>query len=111
MVANKGKWNGQQLVSAQWIENMTNTHTSIYERQEEYGYLWWRYRHNGQQGPIEIIYAHGNGGNFTFIVESLDLVVTFTGKAYGTPEQFVPFRFLLKRIIPQFEELYSSNEQ
>lgn len=111
LVANKGVWHGNRLVSAEWIAKMTQPHTSIYERPEKYGYLWWRYTYSEREDSIEVIYAHGNGGNFTFIIDSLDLVVTFTGKAYGTAQQFIPFRFLLNKIIPQFKHTHLNKDQ
>lgn len=102
LVAKNGVWKHKMLVSKRWISNMTRSHTNIYERPEQYGYLWWIYTHKLQNSQIDIIYAHGNGGNFSFIVKQLDLVVTFTGKAFGSKAQFIPFRFLIDEIIVHY---------
>ena len=100
LVANKGVWHGNRLVSAEWIAKMTQPHTSIYERPEKYGYLWWRYTYSEREDSIEVIYAHGNGGNFTFIIDSLDLVVTFTGRnmchGFELAQEILTFTFLLE---------------
>ncbi len=38
LILNKGKWKGKQLVSANWIEQMTAKHMDTPKEQNEYGY-------------------------------------------------------------------------
>jgi hypothetical protein len=45
-----------------------------------------------------LLFAHGNGGNFTFIVPELELVATFNGRNYGKPEQFIPMQITTQEI-------------
>jgi hypothetical protein len=51
-------------------------------------------------GPVECYFASGNGGNFTFAIPSLDLVVTFTGSNYNSTDSDLPFAILANRILP-----------
>lgn len=95
-----GKANGQQLVSAPWLEEATTEKTRIYERREKYGYLWWLDGGEVRGQPVSLIYAHGNGGNFIFIVPELKLVAAFTGKNYGKRTQFIPMQILTREIVP-----------
>ena len=39
LILNKGKWNGQQVVSEDWVEESTSRITKITGM--DYGYLWW----------------------------------------------------------------------
>jgi CubicO group peptidase (beta-lactamase class C family) len=99
MLAN-GVFEGTQVINKKWIVKSTKEHTRIYERREQYGYLWWRNQAevNGQQ--LTLIYAHGNGGNFIFIIPELELVAAFTGTNFGKREQFIPLQLLSQRIVP-----------
>ena len=36
-----GKWDGKQIVSAQWIAESTREHSRWEELNLPYGYLWW----------------------------------------------------------------------
>ena len=74
---NKGVWNGQRVVSQQWVEESTSKHmpTGIYIKYEkDYGYLWWIY-----EGIEHTLYfANGYGGQFIVVVPELELVVVAT---------------------------------
>lgn len=95
-----GKWNGQQLISSEWLSETLDEQTRIPERRERYGYLWWMDSGTVKGKDVSLLYAHGNGGNFIFIVPELDLVAAFTGKNYGKPTQFIPNRLVAQRMVP-----------
>jgi len=65
-----------------------------------YGFLWWKREFPGPAGPVESYFAFGNGGNFTFVIPALDLVVTFTASNYNSAERDLPFAILANRILP-----------
>ncbi len=100
LVLAKGVWNGQQIVDGKWLTAATSEQTSIPERREKFGYLWWRDSGEVKGKSITLLYAHGNGGNFIFVVPELDLVAAFTGKNYGKPTQFIPNRIVAQKIVP-----------
>ncbi len=71
---NNGKWNGEQIISTEWIKEARESSTP----NPNYGYMWWL----NAQGPRQwdglsenIYYAAGFGGNFIVIDEENDLVV------------------------------------
>lgn len=99
-----GKWNGQQLIDPKWLTSSLMEQTRIPERRERYGYLWWRDGGTVKGKDVSLIYAHGNGGNFIFIVPELDLVAAFTGKNYGKRTQFIPNQLVAQRIVPALIE-------
>ncbi len=91
---------GEGLLDPKWLKEATSTKTGVYERRERYGYLWWLNGGEVKGQLISLVYAHGNGGNFIFIVPELKLVAAFTGKNYGDRSQFIPMQLLTREIIP-----------
>lgn len=79
---NQGVWNGEQIVSAEWLEEATTTQ---FDRSasglSNYGYQWWirtfgsNYYHS--------FFAEGYGGQYIFVVPDLELVVIFTSYYTG----------------------------
>ena len=100
LVLENGVWDGETIVDTKWLETATSEQTSIPERREKYGYLWWRDSGEVKGKKVTLLYAHGNGGNFIFIVPELDLVASFTGKNYGKRTQFIPNQLVAQKIVP-----------
>ena len=71
---NQGYWDGQQIISPEWIQESTQSQISIDTGSEAYGYLWWI--HPRQDHPA--FEALGYGGQNIYVVPDLDLVVTMT---------------------------------
>lgn len=82
---NKGMWNGEQLLPAQWVEQSISP--SPADAQQQYGYQFWL---NGRSEaspsqrlypdvPADMFYAAGYGGQNIYIIPSKKLVVVRTG--------------------------------
>ena len=72
----KGKWQGKQLVPAQWIEEATSRQTANgsspnSDWDQGYGYQFWRSRHNTYRGD-------GAFGQFCMVMPEYDAVVAIT---------------------------------
>ncbi len=68
-----GEWDGQQVVSKQWVEMAT---TDAAAGSKSYGYQWWLPgRQNGTTLPADIYAAEGQDDQRIFVIPSLDLVV------------------------------------
>jgi CubicO group peptidase (beta-lactamase class C family) len=81
-----GNWQGQQLISADWVAASILTHVDVSEAvsySEGYGYQWWVDEFTYQGQPVEAWTTSGYGGQYVFCVPSLNLVVAFTGHNYG----------------------------
>jgi len=77
---NKGKLDGKQIVSAEWVEesltNYTNFSNSTWGDLDNvnYGYLWWL----GEIKNHEVFLAIGHGGQFVINFLDLNLIVVTT---------------------------------
>ena len=83
-----GVWQGQQLISADWIAASVVRHvdlSTVMRFSEGYGYQWWldELPYKGQQ--LETWVTSGYGGQYMFVVPGLELVVAFTGQNYDNP--------------------------
>lgn len=100
---NKGKWNGKQIVSEDWINKSTQSHYKFNLNNmpywfslngfSDYGYLWWLNDNAGYS-------ASGHYGQAIIVYPKLDLVVVFT--SYNN-DNSIPFRFTRNIIIPSIK--------
>jgi len=70
-VADSGKWQGEQIVSAEWIDQMTKPQVDT-DLDYDFGYYWWI------DVEREIHFMWGHGGQFAFIIPQKNLVVVMT---------------------------------
>ncbi len=100
MVLNGGVYQGEQIVSADWLEQSFQTYTRSNFNPYNYGYMWWK----KQVGGHQVHFAWGFGGQYIFMIPSLDAVIVMTGslgnadqsRSYKEPV----FRLLREHIIP-----------
>jgi len=80
---NGGTWNGQRLVSAEWVKASITPHAKI-DDDTNYGYLWWLKSYAPPGGKKYATYfMTGNGGNKMYAIPELDMVVAITATNYG----------------------------
>ncbi|MEO1259878.1 MAG: serine hydrolase [Bacteroidota bacterium] len=105
LVLNKGKYNGEQIVSEKWIGKMTQKWIDMPAdyTASHYGFFWYiaEIEINGKM--CEYFFASGNGGNYIFVVPDHDLAVALTSSAYGPGHGHgrsrAIFRYILNSII------------
>ena len=87
LMLNGGRWNGKQIVSAEWVRRSTAALRDLTPSQQ-YGYLWnsVAYDHAGRK--IRAFFAGGNGGQISMAIPDLDLVIAFTGGNYSDAATF-----------------------
>lgn len=98
---NKGKWNGQQLLPAEWIEEASRLHVSLPPLSDEikkedsgYCYQMWRTPRNG-------FAAQGYLGQFIIVLPDQNAVIVNTADNENT--QFQESQ-IWKKIFPGFQE-------
>lgn len=74
----QGNWNGQQIVSQDWVLNSVERHSTSVGHDSGYGYGWWinstRY------------FAAGRGGQTIHVIPALNMVLVTTGGGFDIPE-------------------------
>ncbi|MEO1256727.1 MAG: serine hydrolase, partial [Bacteroidota bacterium] len=98
LVKNKGKWKDQTIVSEKWINELSTPQTKITGL--DYGFLWWRLPLQSGEKVWNSLMATGNGGQYIIIIEELDLMAVFTGGAYNSDQDKLPFAIMNRVVIP-----------
>lgn len=102
LVLNRGQWNGQRIVSADWIaQSITPRFQAIgyFGSTMFYGYQWWMGRSLAGGKEIKWVGAFGWGGQRIFIVPELDLVMMTTAAQYGQPKEGLAAIDILSNIV------------
>ncbi len=81
---NRGKWNGKQIVSEQWVRQSVAPHAQV-DDDTNYGYLWWLRTFTAADRKVAGFLMQGNGGNKVAVFPDLDMVVVVTSKSYNVP--------------------------
>jgi CubicO group peptidase (beta-lactamase class C family) len=104
-----GRWNGRQVITADWIERSTRRHFRFRPRtgadaggQFGYAYFWWYSCYPTAHGLIETRTAVGNGQQRIFVLPGLDMVVTILAGRYNdfTTGSSLGTRILRQHVIP-----------
>ena len=80
---NRGRWNGETVVSAEWVDDMLHPGVATTDPANRYGYLWWHKSYTVGDTDFPVAYCSGNGGNKIFVFDEQQLVVVVTASAYG----------------------------
>ena len=104
----EGRWDGTQIVSADWVRDSMQSHISVDTSQDPgfvasggYGYQMWINELRTQRGVIELVAAVGNGGQRIMLVPQFGLAVTVYSGFYDDPNHFwTPEILLTEHIIP-----------
>ena len=100
LILNEGKWNEKQIVSKEWIEESIKPITKI--TGIGYGYLWWSIPFRLNEKTVISKTATGNGGQYIMIIPSMNMVAVFTGGAYNSQEDKLPFAIMKDIFLPTF---------
>ncbi|MDR9367176.1 MAG: serine hydrolase [Balneolaceae bacterium] len=104
MMMDVGEYNGQRIVSKDWILESVQVYTRSNYNPYNYGYMWWR----RPVGKYQLFFAWGNGGQYIMILPELEAVISITsdlGRSSGSRRyQDRIFDFLRETVIPFVEE-------
>ncbi len=84
LLLNDGCWNGQQVVSREWVQESTKQQVSpnqlpAWFSADGYGYQWWLGSFRVRSRVIASYSARGQGGQFIVVFPELQMVAVFTG--------------------------------
>lgn len=98
-----GKWNGKRIISKKWVKKSFNNYKNLQNTKDKngYGYLWWHKTYRVGNKNIKSIEARGAGGQYIFVIPTLDTVVVITSGNYRNGKFQQPEIILEKYILPQ----------
>lgn len=99
LVLQRGRWNGQQIVTEQWIDASIRPQIGVSNYALFYGYHWWLGRSLIRNREIQWAAGIGLGGQRIYIVPALELVMVTTFGCYTRPEQQIPALQILNRYV------------
>lgn len=105
LVLQNGIWQSRQIISSQWISQINNPITKIFDTSVAgpyMGYLWWQ--EPVINGVVTSFQSRGNGGQYLIGIPRMNLLGVFTGSAYNSEKQNQPFVLMKDYIIPAFQE-------
>ena len=100
LLDNQGKWQGNQIISPSWINQMTTPYLATPIYSSGYGYYWWIDHIFSGGKTYQVNYALGYGGQMIAVVDDLNLVIVRTASNF---ELLLPHTRLMKEfILPAF---------
>jgi len=78
-----GVWDGERLISEDWIEFVRTPAPSTAETGNQYGGQWWLVPDNRNDVPRDAYSTAGNRGQYVIVVPSHNLVIVRRGLDYG----------------------------
>jgi len=107
MYLNGGTWKGRRVLDRAWIEESWGDYGRLRpldRNGHRYGYLWWHHSYEVGGTAIQTLEARGNGGQYIFVIPSLDMVVVITSGNFRNgkvrePEDILG-RFILAAVDP-----------
>jgi len=82
LILAKGKWQGEQLIPAPFVERATSPIVQSWGK-THYGYFWWSEDFKVGEKTWHCIEGRGAGGQFIFMFPELDLIAVFTAHHKG----------------------------
>lgn len=118
MYLSDGVWDGQQIVTEQWVEKSANNYSgpgnSWYNSffkpippddntrgKRGYTYTWWTHEFSHSGSKLPMYYANGWGGQDIMVFPDLDTVIVFTGGNYTS--NTTTFEVVTDYILPAIE--------
>ncbi len=80
---NDGMWNGERLLSEDWIQFVRTPAPSTKERGRFYGGQWWLVPDSRDDVPRDAYSTAGNRGQYVVVVPSHDVVIVRRGLDFG----------------------------
>ena len=119
LMLHNGNWNGKQIISENWVNEMVKERTTPQEMKESapvmskipydfgYGYMWWLWKNNSDYRMKNAYSAFGAYGQSITVYPEIDTVVVFNTKPeYGRANSGKLTQILPKKMI----EIYNSDK-
>jgi hypothetical protein len=91
LLMKKGRWQNKQLVDPEWINRAFTSPNYQNLRSNVDGYL-------SEQYPPDLMRIYGSGGNFAYIIPSMDIIALHTGRCSNSLAELLQRKFLVKML-------------
>jgi CubicO group peptidase (beta-lactamase class C family) len=98
MVADRGRWHGQQILPAAWIESALTVRRAS-RPDQSYGYFIFEENYSTACGIRPVWYMAGNGGNQILMLPDLSAAIVITRTAFNVRGTSVQTAEMLKKYI------------
>jgi CubicO group peptidase (beta-lactamase class C family) len=96
-----GTWRGERVMAEGWVRESLRKYGPIVNRWEnEYGYLWWHSTSQVGDSAVQSSEARGAGGQYIYVVPSLELVAVITSGNYRNGRYRQPEEIMERFILP-----------
>lgn len=96
----KGKKEKDSLIPEYWINESLEPRILASRALGHYGYQWWIKNLSSKEIKHTAYFAMGNGGQFIFVIPSMDMVAVFISDNYQ--DSFRPIYYMKKHVIRMF---------
>ena len=100
LILAKGKWQGEQLIPASFVERATSPISLSYGK-SYYGFFWWVEDPEVEGKTWRCLEGRGAGGQFIFMYPELDLIAVITAHHKGMGKMLATAP---NRIVPAFSK-------
>jgi CubicO group peptidase (beta-lactamase class C family) len=83
LYAQEGMWDGERLISEDWIDFVSTPAPATADRGNFYGGQWWLVPDDRSDVPKDAYSTSGNRGQYVIVVPSHDLVIVRRGLDFG----------------------------
>ena len=98
LVLNKGHWDKLQIVSENWIKQMTIPQPRLAGL--PYGYLWFNNPFSDGTKLHNAMVSTGNGGQYIIVFSETQWIIVFTGNAFNSEKDKLPLSWVQQYILP-----------
>lgn len=98
MVMNRGRWEGKQLIPAEFVERAVSPICHSFDI-HHYGYFWWWHQTTVRAQTYDCITGRGAGGQFIQVFPELNLIIVITAHQKGMGNMLLSAP---RRLLPLF---------
>jgi len=107
----QGRWNGKQIIPAEWIAESTRSCSDTGRRWRGYGYMWWTIEDNHQGLKKGDYYASGYGGQIVFVLPRMNTVIVHRVNVYLPGIDVFQTSGTLFRLMPRIMKAYTGQRK
>jgi len=107
----QGRWNGMQIIPADWVAESTRSYSETGRPWQGYGYMWWTIEDNYQGMKKGDYFASGYGGQNLFVMPRINTVIVHRVNIYLPGIDVFHTSGTLFRLMPRIMKAYTGQKK